>query len=223
MRSTVLCLTIASAISACQSSGGPSAPPPTTEMIRVTMNPGSWYFQASPGMPLNPMAHPEGGWSFNFPPRDGAHGVIHTVIGSAPKEIRITGRVEGAGPLVAVDGCAPPRVRIFLQKRGDNYTLPSSEANQSLNLTSPSARENWRWWNEGSILEPGASFDVIAPLQPDKWSQVWGRSGATRVAAFTDAISNLQAVGVSLGACSAMHGVYANGPARFVLKEFSVR
>lgn len=214
---------LSAGLGACQSGPRVPASPAVVGMIQVSMNPGSWFFTHSPGMPLNPITHVDGGWSFDFPQRDGVHGVVYGVSGTAPREVRIIARVEGEGSLVAVDGCTPTRARIFLQRRGDNYTLPSSEADGNLNLTSPTAKENWRWWNEGAPLVPGQGFDVITPLTPDKWIQVWGRSGVTRPAAFADAINNLQRVGITFGACSAMHGVYANGPARFVVKEVSFR
>jgi hypothetical protein len=70
-------------------SGGSPPPPPSSVLpaaYRYSLDAGQWAFQHSPGMPSSPAAHPDGGWSFEFPIGPDARGAasVHYLVTGSP-------------------------------------------------------------------------------------------------------------------------------------------
>ena len=162
-------------------------------------------------MPANPTADSGGGWRFDFPSRDGVHYLVTPVTGFINGAFRADMVITAGTDAVfrESDPCdhSVAAFRPYLQRAGDKGTA---------------AYEDYRWWGQPTKLAPG-EIKLEAPLDPGKWSQVFGRSASERPAAFQAAISNPQAVGLTFGGCFAGHGVYVTGgTARFIVRSFSV-
>ena len=64
---------------------------------------------------------------------------------------------------------------------------------------------------------------ITAKLFPEGWSSVLGQAGSVYPASFTNDINAAGAIGFTFGGMFAGHGVYAVGPVKFTINEFSVR
>ena len=197
-----------------------SVPALVRHSIDVSMNPDAWSFLYSPTMPAHPAAHPDG-WSFDFPAQDGVHYLAQPVSGYASEIARAKFRIETTGtpffdwrtnPNNTCDN--PATVRLYLQRRGDDLTA---------------AKEFFRWWSNpvAYTLAPGAG-DLVAPLEPARWSSVLGRKGTDSAAAsdgFQAALADLGHIGMTFGGgCYHGHGVFVTrGSARSIATEFAAR
>src|SRR5258706_4440131 len=91
----------------------------------------------SPGMPSQPTA--EGtGWSFSFPAQDGVHYITTPLTGLVICRRAVKGRFAFTKPrgLVATQGDPPALIRLFLQRRGGDWSGGGGD-------------EDFRWWGVG--------------------------------------------------------------------------
>ena len=117
-----------------------------------------------------------------------------------------------ARPFGTHSGQPAARLRLFLQRRGDNWT-------------GVGAHEFYRWWSVDNVVLATGEHELIAPLVPDQWFSVFGKRGDDPAAAgqFAAAVADPQAVGQTFGGMFAGHGVFAvAGPSRFTLKRYEV-
>jgi hypothetical protein len=153
-----------------------------------------------------------GPWYFDFPSNGGV-GYVYKPTGPlwAGQTITLRFAIQGDGTLSPADPAdAPPTtVRLFIWRAGDNGTGAGQY-------------EFYRWWS-GVTQMPGAGeYTVQFPID-GRWTSIFAKSGDMVPGSFADALQNAGYVGFTMsGQYFAGHGVRANGPARFVLKEFSV-
>jgi hypothetical protein len=186
--------------------------------LEISLDPTRWQIgpiirgkNYSPGMPAQPTtAGP--GWSFSFPAEDGVHYVTTPLTGSVIGRRAVKARfaITGPGRLVPSQGDPPARARLFLQRRGDDWS-------------GAGAFEFYRWWSVGHVELTEGEHELAATLAPNQWSSVFGKRGDQFGGAeqFTTAMADLQAVGLTFGGTFAGHGVFAvEGPARFTLMSY---
>ena len=172
----------------------------------------------SVNMPLTPSAHPDG-WSFDFPQPDSTAGHVHYLTfkhGSLSGKSRIVLRYRiEAEPGVQFYPTKYPgwqsMLTMYFQRRGDDWSGRGKY-------------EGYRWW---------ATFRSHAPLTAgehelsvgldENWTAVGSSSATNNRKAFRDAIREAERVGFTFGGGDGYgHGVYATGPARFVVTSFEV-
>src|SRR5688500_17707385 len=172
----------------------------------------------SVNMPLTPTSHADG-WSFDFPQPNSAAGHVHYVTfkhGSLAGKSRIVLRYRiEAEPDVKFYPTKYPGMQsmltMYFQRRGDDWSGCGKF-------------ETYRWW---------ATFGFHAPLTAgehemsvgldENWTAVQTSSAASNPKAFRDAIREAERVGFTFGGGDGFgHGVYATGPARFVVISFQV-
>ena len=173
----------------------------------------------SVNMPLTPSPHPEG-WSFDFPQPHKDAGHVHYVTfrhGSLTGKSRIVlrYRVEAAPGVQIVPTNSPelPSIlTIYFQRRGDDWSGRGKY-------------EAYRWW---------ATFRSHMPITPgehelsvgldENWTAVQTSSASINPKGFRDAIRDAERVGFTFGGGDGYgHGVYATGPARFVVTSFQIQ
>jgi hypothetical protein len=196
-------------------SQGSSASP-----VAISLDPARWQIgpiirgkNYSPGMPSHPTAA-SSGWSFNFPPQDGVHYVTTSLNGppTSHGEAKVRFSINGPGRLVPTQGDPPARIRLFLQRRGDNWS-------------GLRAYEFYRWWSVNNIVLAAGQYELTAPLLPDQWFSVFGKRGDHPAAngQFAAAVADIEAVGQTFGGMFAGHGVFAvHGPSRFTLESYEI-
>jgi hypothetical protein len=197
-------------------------PPPASSLPRgaLSLDPPRWHIgpmidgmSYSPGMPSHPSAEGSG-WTFTFPEQDGVHYVTTPLSGSLMGRTALRARfsINGPGRLVPTQGDPPARLRLFLQRSGDNFTASGPY-------------EFYRWWSVTSVELVAGEHELTAPLAPDKWLSVLGKRGDHPAAAgqFAAAIVDLQAIGQTFGGIFAGHGVYViEGSSRFSLMSYEI-
>jgi len=110
------------------------------------------------------MSGTEGDWYFDFPSQNG----VHYVYKLAPamkvgQTITMHFAITGNANFVPTERTATARVRLFLQRRGDTLT----------------AQEPYkRWWSLPYVELREGEFTLGVPLAPDRWTSVFGQSGA---------------------------------------------
>ena len=193
---------------------------PSASSGAISLDPARWQIgpiiygkNFSPGMPSQPTAEGSG-WSFTFPAQDGVHYVTTPLSGSQTSRGGVTIRfsIVGRGRLVPTQGDPPARIRLFLQRRGDNWSGTGEY-------------EFYRWWSVSNVVLVAGEHQLAAPLVPDQWFSVFGKRGDHPGAAgqFAATLANLQAVGQTFGGMFAGHGVFAiEGSSRFTLKRFDM-
>ena len=172
----------------------------------------------SVNMPLSPSPHADG-WYFDFPQPDAAAGHVHYVTFkhgplTNKKRIILRYRIE-AEPEVQFYPTkypgSPSMLTMYFQRRGDNWS-------------GKGAYEAYRWW---------ATFRFHMPLRPgeyelsvgldENWTAVNTSSAGTNRKGFREAIRDAERVGFTFGGGDGFgHGVFATGPARFVVTSFEV-
>jgi hypothetical protein len=186
--------------------------------LDISLDPARWQIgpiihgkNYSPGMPSQPIV--EGpGWSFSFPAQDGVHYVTTLLTGLmiGRRAVKARFAITGPGHLVPTQGDSPALARLFLQRRGDDWS-------------GAGAHEFYRWWSVGHVKLTEGEHELAAPLAPNQWLSVFGKRGDQFGAAeqFTAAMADLQAVGLTFGGTFAGHGVFVvEGPARFTLMSY---
>ena len=193
---------------------------PSASSGAISLDPARWQIgpiirgkNYSPGMPSQPTVEGSG-WSFTFPAQDGVHYVTTPLSGSLVdrREVKVRFSIVGRGRLVPTQGDPPARIRLFLQRRGDNWSGAGEY-------------EFYRWWSVSNVVLVAGEHQLAAPLVPDQWFSVFGKPGDHPGAAgqFGAAIANLHAVGQTFGGMFAGHGVYAiESSSRFTLKSFDI-
>ncbi len=163
-----------------------------------------WGIQYSPGMPPT-MAIDGDNYSFSFPQLPGSvHYVTRNVPNSNRRAVHMRFRVEG-GDLFPTEGSPPARMRLFLQRRGDN-------------LSGAGEYEHYRFWS-GPVTLVSGELTVEFDLDPELWTSVYGQNN---VDGFKACLENLESVGFTFGGNFAGHGVYTTSSAKFVLLSFEV-
>jgi hypothetical protein len=156
-------------------------------------------------MPLHPAAYGSGGWYFDFPQSDGVHYVTRTPIESGRNSARMNFKIQGDATFKEVDGSGPGMVRLFVQRRGDDWSGAGDKA-------------SYRFWSPPLMLKI-ATHQMQYTFAPEHWTNVFGQSDPRGLQAV---LADLESVGFTFGGRFAGHGVYAVGTARFVLTEYSL-
>ena len=173
----------------------------------------------SVNMPLTPSPHPDG-WYFDFPQPDKAAGHVHYVTfrhGSLSGKSRIVMRYRiEADPGVQFIPTNFPTgyesiLTLYFQRRGDDWSGKGKF-------------ETYRWWATFRLHTPiTAGEHELSVGLDENWTAVQTSSAASNPKAFRDAIRDADRVGFTFGGGDGFgHGVYATGPARFVLTSFQV-
>ena len=198
---------------------------PTEKPPSSIMDPSAWEVgpimqgeNMSRGLPLRPLAHPDG-WSIDipYPNRDaGQTGYITVPTGplTGKSLARLKFRLEmakGVKLCPAKTPDAPSLLTLYFQRRGDNWTgrWPF---------------ETYRWY---------ASFATIADLHAGEytlearfdqnWTAIETSSRQDNPDAFNAAINSAGRIGFVLGGGDGLgHGIFATGQARLVVTSFEV-
>lgn len=189
------------------------------------MQAGSWEIgpiigtrNYSVSMPPSPSPHRDG-WSFDFPQPDQAAGHVHYVTfrhGSLKGKTRIVlkYRIEAAPGVEIVPKDYPGRLSaltLYFQRAGDNWSGTAKY-------------ETYRWWATVRKHRPlTAGVHELTVRFDENWTAVTSSTAQTRPAAFRNALRDADRVGLTFGGGNGWgHGVYATGPARFVVTGFEV-
>jgi hypothetical protein len=111
--------------------------------------------------------------------------------------------IQGDTTFKEVAGDGPGLVRLYIQRRGDNWSLD---------------RASYRFWARPLELKPG-KHEMGHVFAPELRTNVGGQTDAAGLQA---ALADLENVGFTFGGKFAGHGVYAVGSARFVLTEYAL-
>ncbi len=205
-----------------------AAPAANAQRPPNPMDPSAWEIgpvtparNYSLNMPLSPSAHPGGGWYFDIPYPNKEAGHVHYVTfkhGSLSGKTRIVMRyrVEMAPGVQIVPTKERPNtfasiLTMYFQRKGDNWT-------------GRGPHETYRWWATFNYVSPirAGEYELSVPLN-GKWTAIQTSSASSNPSAFADAIREADRVGFTLGGGNGFgHGVYATGPARFVVTSFKV-
>jgi len=174
-----------------------------------------WQISYSPNMPSQMGTLGDGTYYFTFPRQDGVHYVTRVAVNSilVGQTITLSFSIEGDGTLVpspsgSDPGTPPARVRLFLEQAGDTLTA---------------GEEFKRWWSTDSVELKTGDFDLTVPVQPNKWSSVFGKTGDLTPGQLENCLKQLGAMGFTFGGMFAGHGVYAaDGSPRFILRSYTV-
>lgn len=180
-----------------------------------TIGPDMNGVNASVGVPLHPLPHPDG-MEFPIPSPDAKAGHIHYLEVRAPSLVGKTGfvlrgRVECEGWVeFAPTKFKPPvpaQITAYLRREGDNWS-------------GVGGYEFFRWFCTSATitgLRPG-EFEIRAPFDAE-WTPVTGlKNSLTAPQEFSAALAHPGFIGAVLGGGDGYgHGIYATGPARLVL------
>jgi hypothetical protein len=143
-------------------------------------------------------------WHFDFPRVDGIH---YVTTRSGPirgrSVMRMRFRIAGDATFSATQGYAPARVRLYMQRRGDNMQWDHA---------------SYRFWSRPLDLAMG-EYLLEEQLIPGQWINVAGQHDD---AGFSATLAETENIGFTFGGTFAGHGVFAHGNARFHLLEFAV-
>jgi hypothetical protein len=173
----------------------------------------------SVGMPLQPSPHPDG-WFFEFPQPSQAAGHVNYVTFnhgslSAKKQIILRYRIEASPDVQIVPRDYPhlaSTLTLYFQRRGDNWS-------------GTGAYETYRWWSTFRVHAPLTPGDhVLAASLDENWTAIDTSSAASNPKEFRNAVRHAERVGFTFGGGAGWgKGVYATGPARFIVTGFEVR
>jgi hypothetical protein len=176
----------------------------------------------SVGMPLSPSSHPNGGWYFDIPYPSAEAGHVHYVTFkhgplSGKSRIVMRYRLEMANgfqlvPTKEQPNSHPSVLTMYFQRRNDDWSGTGKY-------------ETYRWWATFAAVTPiqAGEYELSVPLD-GKWTAVDTSSAVNNPRAFRDAIRDAERVGFTFGGGDGYgHGVYATGPARFVVTSFQVQ
>jgi hypothetical protein len=174
----------------------------------------------SVNMPLSPSPHPDG-WSFDIPYPNAEAGHVHYVTfkhGPLTGKTRIVlrYRLEMADrvqlvPTKEQPNSYPSILTLYFQRRDDDWSGRGKY-------------ETYRWWATFHSAMPltAGEHELSVPLDGN-WTAIQTSSAATNPKGFRDAIRDAERVGFTFGGGDGYgHGVYATGPARFVVTSFQV-
>ena len=125
--------------------------------------------------------------------------------------ITMTFTTSGSGSLYPSSDSPPPRIALFLWRRGDN-------------LSCAGAMQQYRYWSiQRQEIIVGQTQTITMKIDPDQWTDCYGQSGSANPAAFAAVLNDLYAVGYTFGGNSfAGHGVSAIGNVQFKLNKFEI-
>jgi hypothetical protein len=107
----------------------------------------------------------------------------------------------------------PGTVRLFIQRKGDD-------------LSGNGEKQQYRYWSTVGFKElaPGL-FSIQSPVDPSKWSDVFGKLGSDYPDRFAAAFANAERAGMTFGGgCFYGHGVMVTGgSAQFHVISFRVQ
>ena len=159
----------------------------------------------------------EGGWAMDIP--QAGTGSVHYVtmptasLAGKTKVTLVCELVMAEGvklcPVKSPD--APSLLTLYFQRRRDNWSGVGEY-------------ETYRWYAGGSTRgNLKAQEYVLEAKFSDDWGAVQTSLKATQPEAFNDALENASRIGFVLGGGDGLgHGVYATGPAKLVIKSFTV-
>ncbi|HEY0164372.1 MAG TPA: hypothetical protein VGB39_03255 [Sphingomicrobium sp.] len=211
------------------SSAGAARPAPAIN----PMDPSVWEIgpvigarNYSVNMPPSPSAHPAGGWYFDIPYPNAEAGHVHYVTfkhGSLYGKSRIVMRYrlemgEGVRLVPAKEPATThyqPLLTMYLQRRGDDWSGTGKY-------------EAYRWWATFATVTPipralpTGEHELSVPLD-GRWTAVQTSTATTNPNGFRAALRDTERVGFTFGGGDGYgHGVYATGPARFVVTHFAI-
>jgi hypothetical protein len=165
----------------------------------------------STGMPLRPTQVSDG-WAFDFPTWGSVHYVTFPYGSLSGKtHIVIKYRVEADETVQFFPVCCPQLPSqgptLYFQQRGDDWETDGK-----------------RWWATFSTPTPikAGEFQLDVPLN-GPWTSVMTMTAASNPSQFQNAKANAERVGFTFGGGDGYgHGVYVNGPARFVVTSFTI-
>lgn len=175
----------------------------------------------SVNMPLIPSAYPGGGWYFDIPNPTADAGHVHYVTfkhGSLSGKTRIILRyrleMDPGVQLVPTkeQPGTPSILTMYFQRRGDNWSGSGTF-------------EAYRWWATFASVLPitAGEHELSVPLDGN-WTAIQTSSAATNPTGFRNAVRDAERVGFTFGGGDGYgHGIYATGPARFVVTGFQVQ
>jgi hypothetical protein len=152
--------------------------------------------------------------SFTFPnDTSGAHYLIEGATGPLKSGQTITAvfTLDGDGQLLATEGTSSARVRLSLQRSGDN-------------LSAIGDMQSYRWWSSNyvELVSPG-TYRLSEKTSPERWTDVYARNGSAVPYLFNAMLSNLGNIGMTFGGDFAGHGVYCpSGSVKFTLVSFTI-
>ncbi len=183
--------------------GGPSV---------VSMDPLDWNFRYGSGISGHPFPAING-FMFAIPSAGDVDYLTTDVSINAKEKVSFLVEIVTTGtPLFrATDGGSPASFGVMLEARNDDLVS-----------------QDGRWWSRlhREPLGGGVFSFELSLTDLDEWSNVLGRTAASRPEAFRAAIANLGAVGFTFGATAFGHGVRVEpgtGTAVFALRQFDVR
>jgi hypothetical protein len=149
---------------------------------------------------------------FEFPTAPpGVHGVTRSAVEPGRSSIKIKYHIDGQADFVEVDAGGgqpgPGKLRLFIQRSGDDWG------------GSATGKASYRFYSQPIDLRIGSS-ELQAALTADAWTNVDGQQDSSGLVL---TLNELAVVGFGFGGMFAMHGVYATGPAHFVLEEYALQ
>ena len=150
---------------------------------------------------------------FDFPVSPGS---VHYVIRRSPavavgQTITMSFNLSGDGQIIPGpdSGNPPPRVRLFMQRMGDD-------------LTGAGDFTHYRQWSNNSVeLTAMGDFTLSQVVSAEQWIGVWGE--AAPADKFAATVANFANIGFTFGADMAGHGdLVQNGNVRFTLIRFDI-
>jgi hypothetical protein len=125
-------------------------------------------------------------------------------------------------------------IRASLTISGDGTAWPNEpcgapDTSAAVRLLIFANGEDWsgefsRWWsNPDRVLLSGrGAFVLETPIDPARWTSVYGKRGTDAPAGWAAALRDVSYVGVTFGSCFFGHGVTADGPVRVALTRYEV-
>lgn len=201
-----LALTAAILLASCGQDNKSSLPlPPAEQLWRIGPIVDGQNYSADMPLYVN-------GNSFDFPLSPGHVNYITKSISglSGKTKIVLRYRVEAGTNVKFLPKCCPlsPALgpTLYFQRRGDDWNT-----------------DGWRWWSTFATktLEPG-EYEITTNLN-ENWTSVETMTARANPVEFKEALDNAAQVGFTFGGGDGFgHGVYATGPAKFIIEEFSI-
>ena len=162
---------------------------------------GGWRILYSTGMPATFDN------SFDFPTKPHEIDYVVRPATSGRSHIRLEFTIEGDGKIEPSEREPPPRLRLFLQRSGDDLTLARGPS--------------YRFWSEASVVLVAGTHVLEVPLTFDRWTNVNGQKDAV---GFGQLLDDIASEGFTFGGIFAGHGVWlVNGSARFIVRSYERR
>lgn len=187
--------------------------------IVLTLAPATWQFSAT-----TPMTSYSSGsaLAFNFPVEDGNHPTVNYFW--TPQTRPMSGAMTA---LFGVTVSNPNVVFNYAFEPGNTCVFPAHVrllmARNDYTKVNNKNFEFTRWWSNPQAVQlaPG-SFELVVPLTPDNWSDIYGQSGSANPDQFALALQHPAMLGFSFGGgCFFGHGVNtSNGTATFVVINY---